>query len=732
VNNLLTKNLKMKKSFAMWVIAFVFFNTLQSQVVIKNDTVFNTAAQMLLANELFQSGEPFAEALGYNLDDLDPMVLDSPDSIAYTLGIEGYEYSRYLLGGVISRSGLGLHMMWSPMIKQMAAMEPDGFDGSFTGGMSNGYKEDDEMMMMVGHFSMIANQMAPKNPFPQFAEFETGNPQLSQKVAPDFAMDFSTLRWDRSKMNKTLNPAALGQSLWKQYYWAKDMLGAFHDGDDNTIAADGINSPDSIGNPHFDPNNNIFYGGNNLDGFAGQVITAESINKVIFLLNSLAYDGSNLGMVDAANYDPANGIKYFPHRIFVTEETLDPMLPPQVSGLEVTDPSSHLFDQLSLLLGTVSFKNMMDPAAPDADHLAYHAVFDGDPFPASMSQTGTMGPYDIMTGASMVIFQNIMAMHYNMTEGTFVDVADLTGGSVIMGNQISAKSAAYIIIALAKVAQEFSGTQLGDMALSALNSQADFIIANLKDANGGFYNSFTLGSGYDISPKTAESQAAIANGLYVAFQLTNNQNYLTSADEAYNFLIDNYYIPDLQVFRTELDNNLFSYNPENLAIIAGGLREASLTGNLENAAIIYTRFSKKIINSLLLAESEMTGEAGNDSDGDGIPYLADGSVAAVFAAEGEYQILVTGIDKIREQNETISVYPNPISNNAILEVSVSKESISKITILNVKGEFVQNIPSDNYTNGRIPFNVKSLNKGVYFVELTEKNGNSLLKRIIVN
>jgi hypothetical protein len=33
----------------------------------------------------------------------------------------------------------------------------------------------------------------------------------------NFTSDFASLRWDRSKMNKTLNPAAMGQSLMKQY-----------------------------------------------------------------------------------------------------------------------------------------------------------------------------------------------------------------------------------------------------------------------------------------------------------------------------------------------------------------------------------------------------------------------------------------------------------------------------------------------------------------------------------
>ena len=91
----------MKKSITLLLIVAFFWisNGAHAQFVIKNDSIFKTADQMLLANELNTSGEPFAEALGYNLDDLNPMVPNAPDSTSYTLGIENYEYSRYLLAG---------------------------------------------------------------------------------------------------------------------------------------------------------------------------------------------------------------------------------------------------------------------------------------------------------------------------------------------------------------------------------------------------------------------------------------------------------------------------------------------------------------------------------------------------------------------------------------------------------------------------------------------------------
>ncbi|MCF6358013.1 MAG: T9SS type A sorting domain-containing protein [Draconibacterium sp.] len=722
------------KNFTLFIAFLLVSFSMSAQLIITNDTVFRTADQMLFANELFLSGEPFAEDLGYDLDELDPMVLNSPDSMAYTMGIEAYEYSRYLLGTVISRSGIGLHMIWAPIVGQMAAMKPTEFDGSFTNGMKNGYKEDDVMMMMIKHFGMLANQMAPMHPFPQFADFESGNPQLPQTVAPDFMMDFSSLRWDRMQMDKTLNLAAMGQTMWKQYFWAKDMLGAFHDSIDNGIEADGIISPDSVGSPMFDPNNNVFYGGNNLDGFIGQVLTAESINKTAFLLNKLAFDGTTLGMVDAANYNPANGIKYFTHRIAVTETMVDSTMPPKPTGLSVVDASSHLFDQVSFLLGTLDFKNMMDPTNNDADHLAYHSVFDGDPFPAPMSVSGMMGPYDMMAGASMVLFQNIMAMHFNSEAGTFVDVSNYDGSTVTMNSEISAINLGYTLLALSKVATEFAGMPLEQMAEDALNAQANFVLTQLKSGDGGYYNSFTIGVGADSNPKKATAQAAVARGLYAAYQVTNNADYLNGGNDAYNFLIDNFYVSGLNIFKTEMGNNTAIYTPKNMAIITGGLREAWKVGNMDNAAAIYTRFFKKVFNSMILAEAEPSGETGNDSDGDGVQYVGGGSVATVFAAEAEYTINVTSARTDLKESVSMRVYPNPIQGIATIELNGSSDENIRLSVYDIAGREIQIISETAIPlkTNTVEWDTNGLQDGLYFVRLVGNQGLNAIQKVIVN
>ncbi len=712
-------------------------NITTAQVVITSTETFQTKGQMLLANEINESGEPFAEALGYNLDDLDPMVLNQPDSISYTMGIENYEYSRYQLGTVISRSGIGLHMMWAPVIMQKAAMEPDSFDGMYTGGAPNGFKNDDELMKTIMHFSMLSGGMAPMNPWPQFAEFQSGDPHLPQSVADDFRSNFESLRWNRNLMDKTLNLSAMGQTLMKQYLWAQDMLGSFHDSLDNGIEPDGTNSPDSVGSPNFDPNNNIFYGGDGTDGFIGQVLTAEAINKTKFLLGNLAYNGDSLGSIDPMTYDPANGILYFPHQIAVTEMPGGTMMPPKADSFTVTDASSDLFDQLSYLWGTLNFKNMADPNnSSDPAHLAYHTVFDGNPFPASMSETGTAGPFDLMKGTSKILFMNLMAMHFNGTEATFVNTSGLANSVATPGNEISTLNAGYITMVLVKMKHEFTGTSLEPMVMNAITAQSDFIVNMLKDPNGGFYNGYTIGTGSDNGAKTAVAQAAAARGLYAAYDLTGNADYLAAADEAYNFLISNYYVPQLMGFKTELGNNMATYTPFNFAVITGALREAVLIGGHTEGAAIYTRFFKKVANSMQLAEFDPTGETGNDSDGDGIPFLPqqpDG-LAPVFAAEAQYNLDISGIEDIISQNGGgVSIYPNPATNNITVNFEVIQSSEVSIEVIDFTGRTVGTIINRQLPKGnhQSTWNTSNLPNGIYFIRVSSPGAGAISKKIVV-
>jgi len=603
--------------------------------------LFITADQMLLANEINESGEPFAEALGYNLDDLDPNVAGSPDDTAYVLGIENYEYSRYQLGNVVRDSGLGLHMLWAPLIRKAAAAQPDSFDGSVTG-TPNGFKEDDQLKQTIMNFAKMSGETPPANAWPQFAEFVSGDPHLPQAVdAANFAWsDVATMRWDRSKMDKFLVPAAMGQTLMKQYLWAQDMLSAFHNAAEDGIDADGTITPDQAGSPMFDPTNDVFLGGDNRDGFIGQVLTAEAINKIAFLTNALAFDGTSLGKIDLATYDPANGIQYFPHSTAVTEGPVADGLPPRITDLSVDDASSQLFDQASVLWGTTSFTDMMNPNdTSDSAHIAYKSAFDGSPFPASMQETGTPGPYDLMKGTSKAIFMNLKAMHYNADAKVFVDESGLANGTVTQGDTVSAVDSAYLIVALENFVNQFAGTPLEGMAKQAVAEQAAFLVDQLSDGSGNYFDQATIGSGHS-SNQSVSAQAAAVRGLYVAARITGDAALAGAAGDAYDALVANYYVAADQLFRTTPGSATATYTPRNFAIVAGALREASLEGGAADAAGIYTVFFQNVANKMQLSEGANTGETGGDSDGDGIPFTpeqADG-LPPVFASQGVFTI----------------------------------------------------------------------------------------------
>ncbi len=718
----------MKHLSQFFLILTLLASVALSQVQITNTSVYYTAEQMLLANEINESGEPYAEALGYNLDDLDPMVANQPDSIAYTLGIDNYEYSRYQLGTIISRSGMGLHMMWAPIVRKMAAMEGDDFDGKFTMA-PNGFKEDDELMKTIMHFSMLSNHTPPGNPWPQFAEFISGDPHLPQAVDADhFAWeDFSTLRWDRTKMDKTLNPAAMGQALMKQYLWAQDMLSAFHDGQDNGIDADGTVSPDYADNPHFDPNNDVYFGGDALDGFIGQVLTAEAINKVAFLLNALAFDGSSLGAVNPMTYNPFEGVKYFPHKIAVSEGAVAPMLPPRLNGMSVTDAGSDLFDQFSILWGTLNFKNMMDPDnSSDAAHLAYKEVFDGDPFPPAMSVSGTPGPYDLMKGASKVILQNVLYMHYNRRGRTFVDRVEVDNGTVEQGRHISTINAAYTIVGLEKFIEEFAGSDLADLARKAVFSQANFILRKLRDRNGTYFNGYTLGHGVDRSEKSVASQAGAVRGLYAAYQVTGRRIYLRAANQAYQILKRKYYVASAQGFRTTLGEKVATYTPFNFAVLAGALREANLVGGQPDAPAIYVRFFTRVGNSMQLSEAQATGETGGDSDGDGIPYIPEqkDQLPPVFATSANYDLGESQSSDVRvpfagRAFAGLRNFPNPFNPSTQISFKINKAGNYKLRIYDVLGQEVHVLLNKYLEKGdyQVKFNASHLSGGIYFYQL---------------
>jgi len=288
---------------------------------------------------------------------------------------------------------------------------------------------------------------------------------------------------------------------------------------------------------------------------------------------------------------------------------------------------------------------MMNPADDSSPaHLAYHTVFDGDPFPADMATTGMPGPFDLMKGISKVIFMNLMAMHFDADGGTFTDTADLVDGMVQRGDRISAFNAGYTVMVLAAFIPEFAGTPLEDAALSALTAQADFMLAHLADPAGGFYNGAFADGTPMMGAKDVMAQAGVIRGLYAAFTATGDDAYLAAANAGYEHLISNFWVPTHSGFRTTQGASVARYTPRVVAALSGALREARLVGGKTEATSIYVDFWNSATRAMQLAEGDASGEIGSDSDGDGIPFIPEqpDRLAPVFAAEATQDLGGTG------------------------------------------------------------------------------------------
>ena len=121
---------------------------------------------------------------------------------------EGYWYSRYNLGNLAMRSGLGdvVAPQKDVMMKAMAAV-----DGDF-----------DQAKMMAGttDYGDGDHVVPPLNAAPIATVYKSGDPHYITKFN---GTDFGTQRWDPAKMDKTLTGLANGFAILKEAEWARQF-----------------------------------------------------------------------------------------------------------------------------------------------------------------------------------------------------------------------------------------------------------------------------------------------------------------------------------------------------------------------------------------------------------------------------------------------------------------------------------------------------------------------------
>ncbi len=638
------------------------------------DKTFDVAGGMLAYTEFELSGEPTAEALGLDLDILDPVAIDQPTAFDYAAGIESYEYSEEAMYAVNYQSKMGPHIVNGPL------------NATRGGTMESLGKRVMELSASVGY----PVEELPLNFYPITFPYGKGMPEFATApdtsevgrdevtllsadgkeskqatVIPAFFRDFASMAWREEGMDKAFSPAAVGAEMLKDVMWAQDFLGGMHvkESDEEVEAENSSMDQDGV----------HALGVSAADGVNGVLLTEITWDKLLMLRDSLAYDGKTVGAKLTAAYDPAKGPIWFPTRVEVTEAEKNGVK--SVGGLKVADAASTLRDTWMLLwpLSEVyAFTDQRD--VHKAQNPAFMAVFDGAPFAAApaanrnLDMADDVAADDAFSAVSVLsnaLFKNLDALHFNNAEGTFVDRWDGKAG-----NTVTTYDAAYALAALqifqrsqdALPVGYASGdggdsveTARGKRALVMITKQADFIVGKLVGKDGLVADSYTIGKGASAERSMA-TQFATIRGLAAAFKATGNEGYRTAARNIYLAVEAKMYDKALGTFADQPGKPTV-HTPWTEAAISAGLRELMLTLrnaegekepllDLANLTERYTSWFRAVINGGMqmaewmgdTGENILVGQKPGDSDGDGVPSVPAAGVAMVMAGKATVSV----------------------------------------------------------------------------------------------
>ncbi len=592
----------MKKSVLSAAIAVTMLSTLTSATQVKVlDKNHYPASNFLAYTEFELSGEPLAEALGLDLDILDPFVATTPTAFDFAAGIESYEYSEEAMYALNYQSTMGPHLVNGPLNKAR---------GGKTAHLTARIKD---MAKAVGFDS---NEIA-KNMYPLSMPYVSGSPEFAQKVdtktasaeqveittakgvekevsmvMPAYTSDYKSLAWNESTFDKAFNPAAIGGIFLKEVMWSQDFLGGMHvtESDEEVEAQSAIMDQDGVHS----------LGVSAADGFNGMMLTEMSIDKLIIMQQQFGFDGKNIGAKFTPDYNPKNGPVWFANKVSVDEKKVNGVN--AIGSLKVIDSRSTLRDTWQMLWPVAEFFAFTDQReANSAQNPAMLAVFDGAPFAATpkvnadnnaSNDIAATDAFSLANNISNLVFKNIAALHFNQSSGTFVTEYKQSGKSFKQGNEVNTFDAAYSIVALSiyqrakdalpvGYASADSGavnlkTAQGKQALSMIKAQADFIVEQLITKNGLVADGLILDKVNKVTKtRSLETQFAAIRGLVAAFLATNDEKYKDAARKIYLAVEANMFDSNINTWAT-VPGKATIHTPYTQAAISGGLRETLL------------------------------------------------------------------------------------------------------------------------------------------------------------
>ncbi len=611
------------------------------------DRRFHTKEAMYLANEMNYGGFPFFETA------MADGLIGADGDFQYITTVESYWYSRYNLSTLSTESRLGVHAVFSPYVTEWALREGRANDNRDRGE----YVRSNKGVLLQEIIPLYQARTGFPRRFedasPTMLQFASGDPHLTRpldkgiafqstenslrdeelrriygadaaarpsgmgaaendmwKARINYRENFLTLRWDDAKMEHVVDLGAEGQTLMKQTLWIEYFFRQSHHG-------------------------GRYLGNDPEEGFRGSMLNFMAVSKMLMLKGTLMYDGKHLTGVDPREAKP--GAFYFPHRVGVRMRMVGD-LPPRPEEFFVTDASSQLFDQASLLWGLSEYYHFADPT----EKSNWNKVFGLHP---GVDGSVIEQKYLVLAeGLARLVFQNLTAMHQQQ-DGLLVSEWRPGQGR---GATVATHDLAMAVMALANYARQvhLDPANLAQVR-KLLQAQADFLVNDLQAPDGSIAN------GYDFSARapldgsrTLLAQAFAVRGLLEAFKELNDQRYLEAAKRTYAFMNTSLWDEPAGIYRAHVGATVSEYTPLNLGAALGAMREIILVTKDAKELERYKRFWVQGVDASGIQQSEYeeTGEKdfyAKDGDGDGIPRMEYGDgkygIAPVYASRVQIQ-----------------------------------------------------------------------------------------------
>jgi hypothetical protein len=560
------------------------------------------------------------------------------------------------MSALVAESRLGIHMVHSPYVSEKAIREGVGADNRFRGEHVVSNKTELIQRILPVYLARTGFPRRFEDASPCMLHFVSGDPyyvrtidkgtrfesidnrvkyeQLRKLYGDDvqspptglgespnemwqyrinYRENFRSLRWDHDKMAHELDLGAEGQTLMKQILWAEYFFRSHHHG-------------------------GKYLGNNTEEGFRGAMLTLGAVSKMLILKSAMLYDGETLGGVNPVEYDPAQSLAYFPHGIAVRLRFVGD-LPPRPEEFTVSDPTSQLFDQASLLWGLTEYYYYSDPTQPDP----WDKVF------------GTKTPLDgsimeqkytaLAQGLSSLVLANIQHQH-RTASGEWASSWHPNSGA---GRTISTVDIGMSLVALANYHRRMHVDEGNtERSKELLRELGTLLIERMQESDGHLVDEFDYAANQPVqlgSP-TLLAQGFAVRGLLEAYKELDEERYFTAAKAAYAFMNEQLWDSVTGVYRSSVGAERTVYTPMNLGAAIGAMREMILLTRQETEIERFKRFWVQGVNSsgIQQGEYEETGERDftkKDGDGDGIPRMefAGGrhGIAPVYASKVEIE-----------------------------------------------------------------------------------------------